>query len=727
MAYSVSNNNSHTDVVYQEVFLFIEGVQVPYQSISVNSQADGLPTAFISLSPTLGMEDIARYYQPKVHIFYMDHIQGKVCLLFAGKIDNVSYSKSTGSSYKEISYQCTHRYSLVRDIQLLYASYTQEGTYLNSNPADATLQVNKFSSAQSLLQAMRGVTSTGNGVTAANPNGDPSSLAKGMDAFQRRLSGIPGVFWNLWSQLKAQSYYYKTKGQSQAMTDLYIPLMEDGESSGGLQFFKRLAGHLVIEDVVESTREDGKLPNNVDVGKIVIPPALKAFAQGGLSAELMFRVLEQAGQFSNEVTNLFDMFENFLRSSDYEMVILNSPAEPNDSTGQAIDVIFKPQTPFYYSPICNVILPQMYETLQIQEADSSMPTRLTGTSSIPLSKGGEYLTFRGPASIREAIAAGQDLESTISYSHDKVGKFEFGRGIKPINILLPTWLSMFAAYKQKNPDSSGSIFLPQEVAALKAGWDARYGTANSKLNPWADGNGVPDYQRVMFATMDYKYSQAIASSRLGSIQAYFNPYIIAGYPMDVIDKDVDAPCYHGLCTAVTHNFTPQTMATSISFVGAMSYDELYNYYVPPNHPWLDGVLNLSASQSLVGNASAKATADTFYDQVLGVKAAAPDDLYDFKNNAPIPITLNSSGVFEKGSPTSRTGPNGGELNPYLTYQGNLSLVYREIETLDSFSSRFGLSFIQFSDMNTNSTIRRFTHPSAGTSLRELGESKFLDY
>lgn len=710
--------NSYTQSVYQEILLFIEGIQVPYQSISVNSRMEGLPTAFISLSPTLGMEDIARYYQPKVHIFYVDRFTKKLSLLFAGQIDNVSYSKTIQSSHKSISYQCTHRYHLLEQINLIYASYTQENTITNANPGDATVQVNRPSSAYSLLSALRGVSSVGNGVTASNIKGENNSLPPELSGFLKRLSGVTGVFWNLWSQLKQQSYEHPD--MSQAMTDMYIPLVESG-----LQLFERLSGHLVIEDRVESTREPMTSSAGVSVGNVVIPPALKAFLEGGLAADIAIRVLEERGQFSGEVTNLFQMFENFLEGCDYEYVCLASPVETGTS---AIDMVFKPKTPFYYSPLCNVLLPQMYESLSIEEADGEMPSRLVSTSMIPLNKAGQYLTFRGPPSVREAIAHGGDLGSTISYSRDRIGQYEYGRGIKPLSTIMPSWLSYFSSYKQDHPDPKGSgIFSSSQVSQLEKGWNDRYGPVNAKLNPWSSKADVADYMRVLFVTADYKYSQAIASTRLGRVEAYFNPYMIAGYPMDVVDGDSNSPSYHGLCSAVTHSFTPTSMSTSISFVGAMSYDELFNYYVPPNHPWLDGVLNLAASQRIVNNPDGKTTADQFYEGVLGVKAAAPDDLYDFISGKPKPVKLGSSGTLETGSSVSIKGSNGGEINPYLSYVGSLSITKRPIETLDKISSRFTQTFIRFEDMDPNVQTRVFGHATGATLLRELGESKFLDY
>ena len=89
-----SSQTSRTDVVFQEIRLYIEGVQVPFISISITSTVGSLPTATIQIPPQSGLMDIIRYYQPKVHIFYIDPITGEECILFNGLLATVLYCSS---------------------------------------------------------------------------------------------------------------------------------------------------------------------------------------------------------------------------------------------------------------------------------------------------------------------------------------------------------------------------------------------------------------------------------------------------------------------------------------------------------------------------------------------------------------------------------------------------------------------------------------------------------
>ena len=63
-----------TGIVYQEFKLFIEGVEVPFISISIGQSYNGLPTANIQIPYFAGLQEIAKNYSPKVHVFYKDYV-----------------------------------------------------------------------------------------------------------------------------------------------------------------------------------------------------------------------------------------------------------------------------------------------------------------------------------------------------------------------------------------------------------------------------------------------------------------------------------------------------------------------------------------------------------------------------------------------------------------------------------------------------------------------------
>ena len=220
-----------------------------------------------------------------------------------------------------------------------------------------------------------------------------------------------------------------------------------------------------------------------------------------------------------------------------------------------MDVIVKPQMPHYYSPTCNVILPYMVISLDIRQDEQSVPTRVTAVNdNVPQSTGQFGVNYRSPESVRESIARGiaelgggathySDLASTTAAAQFKIGKYEQGRGIRHQRVQLPKWLAILAeSMGQASPASSESHPVdtsPEglEVEKFRKAWQYRYDQENKKtmLNPWDKDAGINSYQRMLFSAADYKFTTEAAKARTGTASLIFNPYIVPGYPMDIIE------------------------------------------------------------------------------------------------------------------------------------------------------------------------------------------------
>jgi hypothetical protein len=237
---------------------------------------------------------------------------------------------------------------------------------------------------------------------------------------------------------------------------------------------------------------------------------------------------------------------------------------------------------------------------------------------------------------------------------------------------------------------------------------------------------------MLFSAVDYYYTQYVARSRAGVMDCPFNPYVIPGYPLDIISGNPTSPSFHGLCTSITHTITSTSCQTTVSFAAALTYSQLVNYYIPFVHPWLEVSLGLADNPTLVANTEGKIKAKQFYKGVLSnyVTAIGPEDLLNFSTGLPNPLTRGGDNlVGPGGSATSVEGHNGGEINPNLTYQGNLSLAYREIESKDSIMARENIKFIDMHPSVYNSTVFKYidkiiTDPS---QRLDLNQSPFLDY
>jgi hypothetical protein len=226
--------------------------------------------------------------------------------------------------------------------------------------------------------------------------------------------------------------------------------------------------------------------------------------------------------------------------------------------------------------------------------------------------------------------------------------------------------------------------------------------------------------------------QAMAGLKAGVVESVFNPYIVPGYPMDIIDSSPSLPSFHALCTNVSHNISSEgNIGTVINFTAAITYSELANYYLPFISPWLQGVLGLAEFPMLTEHkistesSSAIDIATKYYKPVLGVGAVGPSQLFDFAEGKVLPVKINSvdGGV----------GP--GIEGIENTFKDDIDLIWRPIETQEEFSKSFNLQFIEMSEiipdtdgaMSTLEIVNPDTARSGAGEKYEIGESAYLDY
>lgn len=779
-----------TDVIYQDIKLYIEGIQVPFSSISISQSLHALPSAEIEVPPQAGLMDICRYYQPKVHIFYEDMNYGGYRLLFCGHIQGSTYHHSrSGSGSASIRFHALHKNALMGQLTLDFMGFLNP----QANPLEAPgsnqtqSDINSLISVMEALKGLSGVQEDAKDeISPLNKDvsgADITKLMKSHSTLLPRYSGLAGVSMTLWNKTKKGTYSnvkYNTMYQG-----VMVPLVEDG-----LAFFKRFSGHPYLEDKLSA----GKVQTCLHSMKadILVPPAFKVALTTAVQTSIAVQVATNAIQFSGELTSFIEILDNLYRSVSYEMVTLASPAEvPVDpivrasdmgvdpGKTMAIETIVKPEMPFYYSPICNVLYPRMYHTVQVAQEESSQPTRVTATYDSTVGASGKVgLNYRGPHSIREAIAYASmlnseatvvsDLRSTMNLLQNVPGRYEQGRGIVNHKIALPLWLQMLAANQTSlfgsnsytAPDFSSPEYL--EIAKICSAWRARNGykvwygrqdgmiheerdVNKDKLNPYDPNSQTQPYQTILFTSVDYVFAQKMAASRTGVVDAIFNPYIVPGYPMDVLDDTPNHPSFHGLCTSVTHSISARGISTTVGMASVQTYAELSNYYTPPAPPWMvnaldlidvkgtpgeDGsidAMNVINAGTLINNAKGRLAADNYYMPVLGVGAADPSWLMDFDAGQVMPQQRYNSSVVP-GTKASVMTANGGESNDYLTSSGNLRLVARPIETREKLAERFGYTFVDLTPDNYNMSTVGIINPALENSkFLEPGASPFLEY
>ena len=808
---AVPSNLNNTDLVAPVIKLYLEGVEVRFESIQINQTYRQKPTADIQIPPESGLLDIIRGYEPKVHIFYEDANYGGLRLLFWGRAVASSYSRSRGAGSTSISFHCEHKNTLLNQMTLDYTGWASplNDVKTDNNSAQNMAKPAAFNSTAMIIEALAGISGVATAaqtLSQTNPavkDAPVDKLDQSLAALEERLQGMPGVAISLWNQIKKEAM--KDPQGNMALTKMYIPLIEEG-----LSYFKRMSGHTLIEGRMQTDKRPYCHQGTKEEKVIMTPPCFQTPLISATQRTTAVQYLSSQIGFSGELTSFEALLSMFYEGAQYDLITLASPAEvpvkPGNFTERvteaglekmAIETIVKPRVPFYFTPVCNVLLPRMYSSLQINQDESSMPTRLAAThDSYPGQSGntGLGINFRAPHSVREAIAYNAllkgvtstgaretevNLGATKALSYSMPGKYEQGLGIRPSRLVLPWWLALLSADRtSQGPRGNQEEYPPKgtreysEMMALTAEWKNRYGvniiekdgvlTVNSNggkngLNPFDPNNkSVQPFERMMFSMIDYEYSKLMAGTRSGFVEAVFNPYVIPGYPIDIIDESPNHPSFHGFCSSVTHSFTPSSMYTSIGVVAMSTYAELSNYYIPPLPPFLSTALSLvnaevdepaleessygdsspftSPRSTLIQNPVAKAAADKFYQQVLGVGCVAPDDLIHMSSGRAYPVARLSGVLVPKVLPGAQNLPNTHPHNfarqddDYYSTVGNLRLVRRPIESKSSIEDKFGLKFIDLNPLLYNVSYANYVNPKlASNFFLEPGASLFLDY
>lgn len=751
-------------------------ITVPAQSALLELASNYSPKVLITF------KDRYEAYNPDDPVERAD----KDKVLFSGIITQTSYQKSKNySGSVGISFSCSHRYSLISEMLLDYSGY------LNGDPLDSIssggVPMDTANSTASIIEALSGVLSTQDSsaptedqeITQDNPRGKTSVIPERYSHLKNRIQGFPGVVFNLWNQIKRSAYFRlekdKSRNYSEAFIRMYQPLLEDG-----LQFLDRIGGHYPIESLTQNDmyRVDpcSNTPNKKPA--ILIPPITQMFLPSAVQADITVQNIGSYLQNSGEVTSIYGIFTGFFESIEYEILTLASPAEvtirESDDTSKLspsdkaelrktsgvnsektfpLDTIIKPKLPFYFSPTCNVLFPGMYHSISINIDNVNIPTRIKAKNTEGPVGSGFQTNFLAPASIRKAVAmkvsgpGGIDgraysLVSTTGPSLGAIGLYEQGRGVKLEKRDLPRWLSLLgqsiyganAPSRDEGNDTSTDAGKARKNALdlLSRGWANRYKDDRDKsLNPYSLENAdINAHHRILFATADYYYTQVFARSKVGRVEGVFNPYIVPGFPMDILEANPTYPSFHAMCTSVTHTITDSSMQTSIDFTAAITYSELANYYIPVSSPMLQVALGLAESPTLISpKDDTKAIADDFYRYTLGVPAAIPDQLVDFSNMEVNPVSWDSTGTeWVRGSTIPRRGSNGGEMNPMLSVEGNLSLTQRPIESRMDVETRFDVTFIEMSPANYGSVVTKYVPSSLTDETKfEIGVSPWLEY
>lgn len=485
-----------TGIISPEFRLYVEGISIPFISISISESFRGMPTANIEIPYFAGLTEICKNYAPKVNIFFRDIVYEKYLIekgitdyedgdifrtLFDGVMLTSSYSrsKSADGGSAQVVFSCVHKYSFLNQILLRFGGRgVQAGS---NNQPEASSVSNYMNSSAAILESLSGLENT----TTAHVNEDISSvdsvniraLSPDLYPYYNRLIGITGVSVVLWNTFKRDSYVLKQ--YTKTMTDMYIPLVD-----GGLKFFKRMTGHPIIERGMETERypiSNSEVASRVQglspissTTNLLIPANYRNFVNEAVAIDIAISLTKTGSQATGETTSLYGLIQSTLENMIYDLQVLASPIQSNDPKLEGIDSIVKPLLPFYFAPTCNVLLPHMYSSISIQDGANLSPTRLVSFPDVTVgvaNRDDAKQEFRAPHSVRLVTALNNPLgETTLNASTVRHGEYpaphEFGRGMLVKEIGLKPWIKhLYSAYSIAKEREETPSATPEQTTA----------------------------------------------------------------------------------------------------------------------------------------------------------------------------------------------------------------------------------------------------------------------
>lgn len=641
-------------MMYTDCQVYIEGIQIPFTDISINQAYKQRPTATISIPPFPGLCDIGRNYQPKVHVFYQDYnfgvnpskafptakerddaVKSGYKLIFSGVITGNSDSKSVSASggSQRVTLTAEHHSNVLDQILFKFGNAAQESRNRTTDGTNSSgiAVVGELTKSKAMVRALEGILEN-----AEEKVGDKIDIRYAHGEFQR-LKGIPSLMVVLWNMLKRDAQHELLSKNTEALTDMYIPLIEEG-----IKFWKRVTGHSLIEGGLDNDKVIDTDTTDVDdedaTNRSIIPPLWKTFLGDAAQIKAAQSALRNmdSGTPSEEVYSYGEHVAKMFESIEYEMITLASPIVTTD--GKITEYIVKPSITNYYAPICNVLLPNLITSVEVNNGYRDIPTRInciqnsiSGGSTI--SVGGTSYNYAAPHSVRKARAGkGSNLSQSTASFTNKVGKYEWGQGIRSRTAQMPSVYSLLQSIMSKRElegedDSNISDHNLYNIAV--DAWNNLYGDSD-KFNPLKKESEIKNFQRLPFLYVDSLFAKSTAKARSASVQGVFNPYPVVGYPMDVVDSVPSRESYHGICISITHNISASgSSSTSYTLASVSTFAELAKFNLPAVNPYLMAVLGFQNDVRIYGNKTAYETACKLYADVFEVGAAEPSMLQNY--------------------------------------------------------------------------------------------------
>ena len=249
----------------------------------------------------------------------------------------------------------------------------------------------------------------------------------------------------------------------------------------------------------------------------------------------------------------------------------------------------KPQIFFGLPPSCNVFFPSMWMDYHYNENYSAQPTRVYFNRTGPMKKlnmgsnapGYAYSTTRVgfPAVIERHI---QDASATSSSDMELlVFPEEYFRGPSPLLQDVPLMFTNI----QKVANSRRFSRLTDEEEELKYQLSKEQEAAGNPIYAERAALTIKTSERVSkkghsmhalyFLLAQQEYYKTRYENNSGGVASVFNPYVVAGFPMAVFDRDSMGVNILGTAMSVTHTLSETEFSTAVNFNFCRTFEEMF--------------------------------------------------------------------------------------------------------------------------------------------------------
>ena len=310
----------------------------------------------------------------------------------------------------------------------------------------------------------------------------------------------------------------------------------------------------------------GANSSTIESGGII---SFAAFAQS-----LAFKQqLQQGFQRGGELT-LHEFIVQFMTKFYHQLYYI--PNLRNNYT-----IVVKPETLFVNAPSCNLIFPVIKSQISYTRSFKQEPTRLIQISDpVAALQGAANPT---PTQLLCMMFTEQEDSGTTRNGLPMYKQYVMSLGehsnltdkVHPMTNLTEYEKANGIRCSTSNKGADLYLFLKSDLAASAQGADDEQYVI-SLASDTSDMSGVGN---TLAKLARYELLRQRYVTRTGSIEMYFNPYIVPGFPFVSIETTENGLNIYGYVTSVVHSFTGRSWSTTVNFNCAhMDYEQTPEAY-----------------------------------------------------------------------------------------------------------------------------------------------------